>query len=65
MAERYYSVELGEQTPSLVTEGGASTAGDAIELRVTYDETGMDKRHVMLGVQAILAYILQDTYPPA
>lgn len=63
MADRFYSVVLGEQTPSLVTEG-TSTSSEAIELRVTYDATGMDKQEVLLGLKAIEQYILQDAWPP-
>lgn len=64
MAERYYSVVLGEQTPALVTEGSSSTAGEAIEVRVTYDATNLDKQHVLLGLDTIKQYIIQDAWPP-
>ena len=64
MAERYYSVVLGEQTPSLVTEATSSTAGDAIEVRVTYTATNLDKQHVLLGLDTIKQYIIQDAWPP-
>ena len=64
MADRFYSVILGEHVPSTVTEGAASTAGDAVELRVTFDATGMDKQRALIGVDAIKMYILQDHWPP-
>lgn len=63
MADRYYSVVLGEQTPSFVTEG-SSTSSEAIELRVTYTTTGMDKTEVLMGLEAIKQYIIQDAWPP-
>ncbi len=64
MTDRYYSVVLGEHIPSLVTEGASSTAGDAVEVRVTFDATGMDKQRALLGLDAIKQYILQDAWPP-
>lgn len=64
MADRFYSVVMGEQTPALVTEGG-STSSEAIELRVTYTTTGLDKRLTLMGLEAIREYILQDAWPPA
>lgn len=65
MADRYYSVNLGEEMESGVTEGGSSTAGDSIEVRVTYDATGMNKHAVLRGLDTIKRYILRDTFPPA
>lgn len=63
MTDRFYSVVLGEHTPSLVTEG-ASTSSEAIELRVEFDATGMDKNSVLRGIDAIKHYILEDAWPP-
>jgi hypothetical protein len=63
MANRYYSVLLGEQTPSLVTEG-SSTSSEAIELRVEFDASGMDKITVLKGLKALEMYIIQDAWPP-
>lgn len=63
MADRYYSVVLGESFPSQVTEG-SSTSSEAIELRVTYTTTGLDKQGVILGLEALKAYIIQDAWPP-
>jgi hypothetical protein len=64
MTDRFYSVALGDKTPSAVTEG-AATSSEAIELRVEYDATGVDKRSVLVGLDIIKARILQDTWPPA
>lgn len=63
MADRFFSVDLGEQAPSTVTEG-ASTSSEAIELRVTYTATGVDKRTVLIALETLRNYILQDTWPP-
>ncbi|MGE0533149.1 MAG: hypothetical protein AB7P35_17710 [Hyphomonadaceae bacterium] len=65
MTDRFYSVNLGEETEAGVTEGGSTTAGDSIEVRVTYDATGMNKHAVLRGLDAIERYILRDTFPPA
>lgn len=55
MADRFYSVVLGEQIESLVTED-ASTTSEAIELRVN-DSVYANKLQVILGVKAILLYL--------
>lgn len=55
MADRFYSVELGEQLASQVTEG-ASTSGEAIELRVS-DSVYSNKLQVILAVKALQMYL--------
>ena len=62
MADKFYSVILGEHRPSQVTEGG-STSSEAIELRVS-DTIYSNKRAVRLGVQAILNYIIKKETNP-
>lgn len=64
MADKFYSVILGEQVPALVTEG-ASTSGEAIEVRVN-DSVYGNKLLVVLGLEAILSHIkLKETNPIA
>jgi len=64
MADRFYSVIKGEHFPHQVTEG-AATSGEAIELRVS-DTIYSDKMAVMLGLEAIEAYIAtKETNPIA
>jgi hypothetical protein len=55
MADRFYSVILGEQLSHQVTEG-ASTSSEAIELRVA-DSIYTTKLNVLLGLKAIVAYL--------
>lgn len=55
MADKFYSVILGEGLPHQVTEG-SSTSGEAIELRVS-DSIYTDKLAVMIGVEAIEHYL--------
>lgn len=64
MADRYYSVVLGEGLPSQVTEG-AATSGEAVELRVN-DTIYANKKEVILGVNAIRDYLItKETRPIA
>ena len=62
MADKFYSVVLGEHRPSQVTEGG-STSSEAIELRVS-DSIYGNKRAVRLGIKAILNYIIKKETNP-
>ena len=55
MADRFYSVILGEHFPHQVTEG-SSTSGDAIELRVA-DTIYANKMNVLLALKAIESYL--------
>lgn len=64
MADRFYSVIVGEGLPSQVTEG-SGTSSEAIELRVS-DTAYTSKLRVMIGVQAILGYLqTKETTPIA
>ena len=55
---------LGEGLPSQVTEG-ASTSGEAIELRIN-DTVYASKKEVILAVEGIMNYlILNETRPIA
>ena len=64
MADRFYSVVLGEHFPSQVTEG-SSTSGEAIELRVN-DSLYSNKMAVLLGLEAIESYLqVKETNPIA
>lgn len=64
MADRFYSVILGEQMDNLVTEA-ASTTSEAIELRVN-DSIYTTKLNVLLGLEAIKNYLLtKETSPIA
>lgn len=58
MANRFYSVILGEHNVDQVTEG-ASTSSEAIELRVS-DAIYANKIDVILGVEALLLYLKSD-----
>jgi hypothetical protein len=64
MADRFYSIILGEQLPSQVTEG-SSTSSEAVELRVS-DSIYASKKAVILGVEAIKQFLIhRETTPIA
>ncbi|HEY4761337.1 MAG TPA: hypothetical protein VIH42_12210 [Thermoguttaceae bacterium] len=64
MADRFYSVILGENMQHMVTEG-AATSSEAIELRVA-DTIYTNKLHVLMGLKAIEAYLqMKETSPIA
>lgn len=64
MADRFYSVAVGEQRAEQVTEG-SSTSSKAIELRVN-DTAYTNKIYVILGLRAILQYLeSRETNPIA
>lgn len=64
MADRFYSVVLGEHVPHLVTEG-SSTSSEAVELRVA-DSIYTKKIDVLLALEAIKGYLqTKETSPIA
>jgi len=64
MADRFYSVILGEHFPHQVTEG-SSTSSEAIELRVA-DTIYANKMNVLLALEAIRSYLqTKETSPIA
>jgi len=64
MADRFYSVALGEQMENQVTEG-ASTSGEAFELRIN-DSVYATKLNALLALEAIENYLAtKETSPIA
>lgn len=55
MADKFYSLSKGEQSPWQVTEG-SSTSGEAVELRVN-DTIYTNKLDVILCVEALLLFL--------
>jgi len=64
MADRFYQVAVGGGMPNNVVEAGSTSAGSPVELRVTYDATGINKMQVLKALEAIKYYITTDTFPP-
>lgn len=64
MANRFYSVKFGAKVKGSITESATTTAGDDVELRITYDATNNSKTAVLLAIEAIEAAITEETWPP-
>lgn len=65
MADRFYSVVLGEQLPVGVTEG-ASTSSEVIELRISDVAYSYGKAQIDHAIQALRMYLLtKETNPVA
>ncbi len=65
MADRFYSVALGDQTPDQVTEAG-STTGEAIELRISDAAYGYGKDVIHVALTTLQAYLdTKETTPIA
>ena len=64
MANRYYSASLG-QDKTAVAETASTTAGASVEVRITYDATGMTKQEALKLLEQIEYRITEETWPPA
>jgi len=63
MADRFYSINLGGDKVS-VAETGTTTAGAAVELRVTYTATGLTKQDVLKCLEQLECRVAEDNWPP-
>jgi hypothetical protein len=64
MANRFYSVKFGAKVKGSITESATTTAGDDVELRITYDATNNSKAAVINAIEAIYNAIVEETWPP-
>jgi len=65
MADRFFSVtQFGNDQFSAVVENAASQAGNPVEVRVTYDAANNSKIRTVRALEAIIAAITKDTWPP-
>ena len=71
MADRYYGLNVGAYATSSVPAGvdgavseASSTTSRPIELRVTYDATGINKVEVLKAIELLEYYITKDNWPP-
>lgn len=64
MADRYYSGSLGGDKVS-IAETGTTTSGAHVEVRITYDATGLSKGEALKLLELIQYRIAEDTWPPA
>jgi precorrin-2 methylase len=63
MAVRFYGVDLGGSRPEEVTEQ-ATTTSKYVDVQVVYDATGNAKSFTLQALQAVMEYIVRDTWPP-
>lgn len=65
MADRFYSVtQFTNNSFSAVAETATTTAGNPVEVRVTYDAANNSRHNTIIALLAILAAITKDTWPP-
>lgn len=64
MTDRFYSASLG-QDKTAVVETATTTAGASVEVRITYDATGLTKGEALKLLEQIEYRITEDTWPPA
>lgn len=62
MADRFYSLSVGEQSESQVTEG-AATSGEPIELRIN-DTVYSNKLDVLIALEVIENYLMSIETDP-
>lgn len=63
MADRFYSVNFG-QDKTQVAETGSSTAAAHVEVRITYDATNNGKQAALMALRLLMARVSEDTWPP-
>lgn len=63
MADRFYSVNFGQDKVQ-VAETGTSTAAAHVEIRVTYDAANNSKQALLKAIDLLESRIVEDTWPP-
>ena len=63
MAQRYYGLDRGE-TKNDITEDSSSTATTDVEIRIDL-AASMSKSEVLIAIDMLKAFIIEDTWPPA
>lgn len=64
MANRFYSLNFGQKKTD-VAETGSTTAGAAVELRITYDAANNNKVAVIAALEYIKQRLVEESWPPA
>ncbi|MEY2875309.1 MAG: hypothetical protein RLZZ373_2680 [Pseudomonadota bacterium] len=64
MANRYYSIYLGQDKTAAVEAASTVSAAD-VEVRITYTATGLTQGEVLKCLEQLEARIKEDTWPPA
>jgi len=64
MADRCYSLNSGQKKTD-VAETGSTTAGAAVELRITYDAANNNKSAAIAALEYIKQRLVEESWPPA
>jgi hypothetical protein len=65
LADKFYSIALGDQVPSQVTEGGSSSS-EVVELRISDAAYGYGKVFIHNALTTLQAYLdTKETNPIA
>lgn len=62
MASRFYALEIGENQTQVAE--GSSTQSKTVEVAVNLDDNAT-REQVLVCIENIRNYILQDSWPPA
>jgi hypothetical protein len=62
MASRFYALDIGENQTQVVE--GSSTGSKTVEVVVDLDDNAT-REQVLICIENIRNYILQDSWPPA
>jgi hypothetical protein len=62
MASRFYALDIGENLTQVVE--GSSTGSKTVEIAVDLDDNAT-REQVLVCIENIKNYILQDVWPPA
>jgi hypothetical protein len=62
MASRFYALDIGENMTQVVE--GSSTGSKTVEIAVDLDDNAT-REQVLVCIENIKNYILQDVWPPA
>lgn len=64
MADRFWSLNFGQKKHD-VAETAGTTAGAAVELRITYDATANNHMAAIAALEMIKQRLVEETWPPA
>lgn len=65
MADRFFGVDVGARTETVVTEGAASTPARHVEIRITTDAAQMSKIEALNKIDLLRARVAAQTWPAA
>lgn len=63
MADRFWSLNFGQKKHE-VAETATTTAGAAVEVRITYDATGNNHMAAIAALEMIQQRMIEESWPP-